>query len=112
MYRGYRGFGGVGGDGGYGGHIIVKGNEQMWTLLHLKYQTHIFAEHGGSGSGNHRHGKDGESQIIEVPLGTIAKESSTGKILQKMIFLIVWFYLYCFYHLFFHFRINFNLFII
>ena len=63
-----------GGDGGYGGHIIVKGNEQMWTLLHLKYQKHIFAEHGGIGSGNHKHGKDGISSYLEVPLGTIGKE--------------------------------------
>ena len=55
-----------GGDGGKGGHIILRGNEQMWTLLHLRYKKHIFAEHGGAGSGNHRHGKDGESQIIEA----------------------------------------------
>ena len=73
-----------GGDGGYGGHIIVKGNEQMWTLLHLKYQKHIFAEHGGIGSGNHKHGKDGESQVIEVPLGTIAKDAETGEILFEI----------------------------
>ena len=52
-----------GGDGGRGGHIIIKGNEQMWTLLHLKYQKHIFAEHGGAGSGNNKIGKDGESRI-------------------------------------------------
>ena len=73
-----------GGDGGYGGHIIVKGNEQMWTLLHLKYQKHIFAEHGGIGSGNHKHGKDGESQVIEVPLGTIAKDAETDKALFEV----------------------------
>ena len=73
-----------GGDGGYGGHIIVKGNEQMWTLLHLKYQKHIFAEHGGIGSGNHKHGKDGENQVIEVPLGTIAKDAETDKALFEV----------------------------
>ena len=74
-----------GGDGGNGGHIIVKGNEQMWTLLHLKYQKHIFAEHGGIGSGNHKHGKDGESSYLEVPLGTICKDAETGEILFEII---------------------------
>ncbi|MAX68252.1 MAG: GTPase ObgE [Flavobacteriales bacterium] len=73
-----------GGDGGKGGHIILRGNEQMWTLLHLRYKKHIFAEHGGAGSGNHRHGKDGASQIIEVPLGTIAKDSETGEVLCEI----------------------------
>ncbi|OUV75983.1 MAG: GTPase ObgE [Flavobacteriales bacterium TMED123] len=73
-----------GGDGGTGGHIILKGNEQMWTLLHLKYQKHIFAEHGGGGSGNHKHGKDGLSQIIEVPLGTVVKDAETGKLLFEI----------------------------
>ena len=68
-----------GGDGGNGGHIILRGNEQMWTLLHLRYKKHIFAEHGGVGSGNHRHGKDGGHQIIDVPLGTIARDSETGE---------------------------------
>ena len=68
-----------GGDGGNGGHIILRGNEQMWTLLHLRYKKHIFAEHGGVGSGNHRHGKDGGNQIIDVPLGTIARDSETGE---------------------------------
>ena len=73
-----------GGDGGNGGHIIVKGNEQMWTLLHLKYQKHIFAEHGGIGSGNHKHGKDGESSYLEVPLGTIGKNAETGEMLFEI----------------------------
>lgn len=73
-----------GGDGGTGGHIILRGNEQMWTLLHLKYKKHIFAEHGGVGSGNHKHGKDGGSQIIEVPLGTVAKDVETGKVLFEI----------------------------
>ena len=68
-----------GGDGGNGGHIILRGNEQMWTLLHLRYKKHIFAEHGGVGSGNHRHGKDGGHQIIDVPLGTISRDSETGE---------------------------------
>ena len=51
----------------------------MWTLLHLRYKKHIFAEHGGNGSGNHKHGKDGESKIIEVPLGTLVRDAETGK---------------------------------
>tara|TARA_B100001758_G_scaffold214107_1_gene198979 strand:+ start:10733 stop:11731 length:999 start_codon:yes stop_codon:yes gene_type:complete len=73
-----------GGDGGEGGHIILRGNEQMWTLLHLRYKKHIFAEQGGVGSGNHKHGKDGKSQIIDVPLGTIAKNAETGEILCEI----------------------------
>lgn len=73
-----------GGDGGRGGHIILKGNEQMWTLLHLKYQKHIFAEHGGAGSGNNKIGKDGKSRILEVPLGTIAKDAETGEVLFEI----------------------------
>ena len=68
-----------GGDGGDGGHIILRGNKQMWTLLHLRYKKHIFAEHGGGGSGNHKHGKDGDSRIIEVPLGTVARDAETGE---------------------------------
>jgi GTP-binding protein len=73
-----------GGDGGRGGHIIIKGNNQMWTLLHLKYQKHLFAEHGGSGSGNNRIGKDGESKILQVPLGTVAKHAETGEVLFEI----------------------------
>lgn len=73
-----------GGDGGRGGHIIIKGNEQMWTLLHLKYQKHIFAEHGGAGSGNNKIGKDGESRVLEVPLGTVAKDAETGEVLFEI----------------------------
>jgi GTP-binding protein len=66
-----------GGDGGRGGHIILRANAQMWTLLHLKYKRHIFAEDGGHGSGDNCTGKDGEDIIIEVPLGTIAKNGNT-----------------------------------
>ena len=73
-----------GGDGGHGGHIIIQGNEQMWTLLHLKYQKHLFAEHGGSGGGNNRIGKDGESKILQVPLGTVAKDTETGEVLFEI----------------------------
>jgi GTP-binding protein len=73
-----------GGDGGHGGHIIVQGNQQMWTLLHLKYQKHLFAEHGGSGGGNNRIGKDGKSKILQVPLGTVAKDAESGEILFEI----------------------------
>lgn len=73
-----------GGDGGRGGHIIIKGNDQMWTLLHLKYQKHLFAEHGGSGSGNKKIGKDGQSKTLQVPLGTVAKNAETGEILFEI----------------------------
>ncbi|MBL6663713.1 MAG: GTPase ObgE [Flavobacteriales bacterium] len=73
-----------GGDGGCGGHIIIQGNDQMWTLLHLKYQKHLFAEHGGSGSGNKKIGKDGQSKTIQVPLGTVAKNAETGEILFEI----------------------------
>ena len=62
-----------GGDGGKGGNIILKGNSQLWTLLHLRYTKHLTAENGGDGSGSKKHGKDGKNIIIEVPLGTIAK---------------------------------------
>jgi GTP-binding protein len=66
-----------GGDGGRGGHIILRGNKQLWTLLHLKYQKHIQAQNGQSGGGALRSGKMGEDIIIEVPLGTIAKDAET-----------------------------------
>ena len=73
-----------GGDGGDGGSVIVKGNSQMWTLLHLKYKRHLFAQDGGPGSGNHKHGKDGNNNIINVPLGTIIKEEETGKVIFEI----------------------------
>ena len=68
-----------GGDGGHGGSIIIRGNKQMWTLLHLRYKKHIFGEHGGIGTGNHSFGKDGKSSYIDVPLGTIGKDAETGE---------------------------------
>lgn len=69
-----------GGDGGRGGHIIVRGNKQMWTLLHLKYRKHIIAGVGSPGSGGHKTGADGEDIILEVPLGTVAKDAETGEV--------------------------------
>ena len=63
-----------GGDGGRGGHVIVKGNEQMWTLLHLRYSKHIFAGNGNPGAAALKTGADGEDVVIEVPLGTVARD--------------------------------------
>ena len=70
-----------GGDGGDGGNIILRGNRNMWTLLHLKYQRHILAEHGESGSGRLSTGKSGGSKTIEVPCGTVAYDAETGEYL-------------------------------
>ncbi len=69
-----------GGDGGRGGHIIVKGNAQLWTLLHLKYRKHVIAEPGQGGMGALKSGKEGEDIILEGPLGTIAKDAETGNV--------------------------------
>ncbi|OSZ82661.1 GTPase ObgE [Chitinophagaceae bacterium IBVUCB1] len=68
-----------GGDGGRGGHIILRGNEQLWTLLHLRYHKNILAQDGEGGSKNNCTGKDGEDIIIEVPLGTVAIDEETGE---------------------------------
>ena len=74
-----------GGDGGRGGHIILRANPQFWTLIHLKYRKHIMAEHGASGSGQLQTGKNGEDIILDVPLGTVAKNAETGEILFEMV---------------------------
>ncbi|MCF2499994.1 GTPase ObgE [Dyadobacter chenhuakuii] len=68
-----------GGDGGRGGHVILKGNSQLWTLLHLKYTKHIKAFDGKGGEGGRRSGSIGKDIILEVPLGTIAKNAETGE---------------------------------
>ena len=73
-----------GGDGGRGGHIIVRGNTQLWTLLHLKFKKHIKAGHGVHGTGNLKTGAEGDDQFIEVPIGTIAKDSETGEVLFEI----------------------------
>jgi GTPase len=73
-----------GGDGGRGGHIIVRGNKQLWTLLHLKYHKHIKADHGVHGSGALKTGAQGKDSYIEVPLGTIAKDGETGEVLFEI----------------------------
>ena len=68
-----------GGDGGRGGHIILRGNRNLWTLLHLKYQRHIMATDGGKGGDSRSFGKDGEDKIIEVPCGTVVYDGDTGE---------------------------------
>lgn len=69
-----------GGDGGRGGHIILKGNAQLWTLLHLKYTKHIFAENGEGGGENRSTGANGKDVFVQVPLGTIVRDAETGEI--------------------------------
>lgn len=73
-----------GGDGGRGGHVIIRGNAQLWTLLHLKYRKHIKAEHGESGGKQTSTGKSGADAIVEVPLGTVAKDPETGEVLVEI----------------------------
>ena len=78
-------FGGPdGGDGGNGGSIVLRGNSQYWTLIHLKYQRHIFAGDGESGSGARSTGKNGADVVIDVPLGTIARDAETGEIVCEV----------------------------
>ena len=69
-----------GGDGGRGGHIILRGNKNTWTLLHLRYYKNVFAENGENGSGNNCTGRFGKDVIIDVPLGTIARDEESGKV--------------------------------
>lgn len=73
-----------GGDGGRGGHVYLKGNNQLWTLIHLKYQRHIFASDGESGSRSRSTGADGKDVTIEVPLGTIAHNSETDEVICEI----------------------------
>jgi GTP-binding protein len=73
-----------GGDGGRGGHIILRANPQMWTLLHLKYNRHVFAKDGVDGSKDMKTGAQGEDACIDVPLGTIARDAETGEFLMEI----------------------------
>lgn len=73
-----------GGDGGKGGSIIVRGNRNLWTLLHLRYTKHVFAENGGNGQKNQCFGKNGNNAIIEVPLGTIIKLVDTNEVVGEV----------------------------
>jgi len=73
-----------GGDGGKGGDIIMVGNAQMWTLLHLRFERHMRAGHGDPGGGQRSTGADGEDVIIEVPLGTVAKDAGTDEVIGEI----------------------------
>ncbi len=73
-----------GGDGGRGGHIILRGSRHRWTLLHLKYQKHLFADNGESGGSARKFGSDGEDVIIDVPLGTVVKDAETEEPLLEI----------------------------
>jgi GTP-binding protein len=68
-----------GGNGGRGGNIIIKGNKQLWTLLHLKYRKHVIAEPGKSGGSALKTGAEGKDEYLEVPLGTVARDFETGE---------------------------------
>ncbi len=73
-----------GGDGGRGGDVIIRGNSQLWTLLHLKFTKHLFAGHGGSGSSNQSTGADGKDIYVDVPLGTVVREEETEKFIFEI----------------------------
>ena len=73
-----------GGNGGRGGHVIVRGNSHLWTLIHLKYQRHVFAGDGENGGSALKTGADGEDKIIEAPLGTVVRDAETGKFLFEI----------------------------
>ncbi len=73
-----------GGNGGRGGHVILKGNDQLWTLLHLKFQRHIFAENGQAGAGAQKTGSDGEDVVVDVPLGTVARDGESGEFIFEI----------------------------
>jgi len=73
-----------GGDGGRGGHVILRGNQQLWTLLPLKYRKHVIASNGEPGRGQNRTGAQGKDIILEVPLGTVAKDAETGEVMFEI----------------------------
>ncbi|HAA00811.1 MAG TPA: GTPase ObgE [Flavobacteriales bacterium] len=73
-----------GGDGGRGGHIILRGNAQLWTLIHLKYRKHVIAEEGQNGGSNRMTGRSGRDEVLDVPLGTVARDAETGEILFEI----------------------------
>lgn len=73
-----------GGNGGRGGHIVLKGNSQLWTLLHLRYKKHVIAKNGENGAGQRSSGADGADVMLEVPLGTVAKNAETGEVLFEI----------------------------
>lgn len=74
-----------GGDGGQGGSVVLRGNAQMWTLLHLKYRKHVLCEAGQNGGAGRKTGRSGKDEILEVPLGTVAKDAETGEVLFEIV---------------------------
>lgn len=73
-----------GGNGGRGGHVILRGSSQLWTLLHLKYRKHVIAGDGNPGEEQDRTGADGKDEVIEVPLGTVARDAESGKLICEI----------------------------
>lgn len=73
-----------GGDGGRGGHVIVRGNNQLWTLLHLKYRKHVIAEDGEKGGRSNMSGAEGKDEVIEVPIGTVIRDAESGDMLAEI----------------------------
>ncbi|MCO6482395.1 MAG: GTPase ObgE [Flavobacteriales bacterium] len=73
-----------GGDGGRGGHVIMRANPQLWTLLHLRYTKHVIAQDGEGGSRNNCTGREGEDRIVEVPLGTVARDADSGEVIAEV----------------------------
>ena len=73
-----------GGDGGRGGDVIIRSDSRLWTLIHLKYTRNIRAEDGKNGSRNTRNGKSGANVYVDVPVGTVIKDSETGKVLFEL----------------------------
>ncbi len=73
-----------GGDGGRGGHVYLKGNKQLWTLLHLKYKKHVKAGNGGNGASSLKSGADGADVVLEVPLGTVARDADSNEFLFEI----------------------------
>ena len=74
-----------GGDGGRGGHVILRGNRQLWTLLHLKYRKHVIAGRGKNGEAANRTGADGQDEILEVPLGTVARNGDNNQVINEIV---------------------------
>jgi len=73
-----------GGNGGRGGHVILRGNKQFWTLIHLKYRKHVIAEEGEKGGSANSSGKEGKDEILDVPLGTVARDAETGEVVCEI----------------------------
>ena len=73
-----------GGDGGRGGHVILRGNSQVWTLLHLKDRKHVLAGHGFPGTGNRKHGADGKDEYVDVPIGTVIRDAETQEVVGEV----------------------------